>query len=121
MKGFFKKFLYAINGFHFSLREQVNFRIHLFVALLVVAGGLIFPIRPIEWLILLLWIVLVLSAEMINTAIELLTDKIYPEWNEVAGKIKDIAAGAVLLAAIGAIISGLIIFLPHILSCFSCG
>lgn len=121
MKRFFKKFLYAINGFRFSLREQVNFRIHLFLAFLVVAGGLFFRISRSEWLILLLWMVIVLSAEMINTAIELLTDKIYPEWNEVAGKIKDIAAGAVLLAAIGAVISGLIIFLPHILSCFSYG
>jgi len=121
MKSFLKKFLYAASGFRFSFREQVNFRIHLAVAVLVVAAGLLFEVSRSEWLILILWMVLVLSAEMTNTAIELLTDKVSPEWNETAGKIKDIAAGAVLLAVMAAVVSGLIIFLPHILHFFSFG
>ena len=115
MKSFLKKFLYAANGIRFSFRDQINFRIHMIVALMVIAGGIFLEISRNEWLILFIWIILVLSAEMINTAIELITDKVYPEWNETAGKIKDIAAGAVFLAVIGAVLSGLFIFLPKLL------
>ncbi len=118
MKSFLKKFWYAANGIRFCFRDQINFRIHILVALMVVAAGVSLEVSRYEWLILILWIILVLSAEMINTAIELLTDKISPEWNEVAGKIKDIAAGAVFLAVIGAVSSGLIIFLPRLWHCF---
>ena len=91
------------------------------VALMVIAGGIFLEISRNEWLILFIWIILVLSAEMINTAIELITDKVYPEWNETAGKIKDIAAGAVFLAVIGAVLSGLFIFLPKLLHYFHGG
>nr|WP_240663389.1 diacylglycerol kinase family protein [Mucilaginibacter limnophilus] len=57
---------------------------------------------------------LVITAEMINTAMEILTDLVSPEWNEKAGRVKDLSAGAVVIAAIFALITGCILFLPRI-------
>lgn len=108
-------FKYAINGLKTVLETQANFMIHLIVAVLVTAAGLYFQVSVWEWSILVLTITIVLAAEIFNTAIEKLIDLVSPDYNILAGKIKDIAAGAVLIASLGAAIIGFAIFLPKIL------
>ncbi len=108
-------FKYAFKGIQTLASTQPNFQIHLGFTVLVITGGLIFNVSRIEWATLLLAIGLVLGAEGFNTAIEFLTDLVSPEYNELAGKVKDVAAGAVLLTAIAAACVGFIIFIPKIL------
>jgi diacylglycerol kinase len=83
-----------------------------------VLAGLYFKIERTEWLVMTLVAALVLSAEAMNTAVEFVVDLVSPDYHPLAGKAKDVAAAAVLLAAFGAIIVGLIIFLPKILNLF---
>ena len=82
--------------------------------ILVIIMGFIFKISKIEWIICILLFVVVISEELINTTLEALVDLVMPEINPKAKFIKDVAASAVLVSAIGAIIIGLIIFLPKI-------
>lgn len=107
-------FRYAFKGIADLFRHTPNARIHLFVTICVIIAGFFFHITHIEWCILILCIALVLAAEAANTAIEYLTDLVSPDHHPLAGKTKDVAAAAVLLAAIGAAIVGLIIFLPKL-------
>lgn len=109
-------FRHAFRGIFCVIRSQHNFRIHLGFAILVVLAGFLFSISALEWLVLMLTIALVLSLEMINSAIEYLVDLVTKERHPLAAKVKDIAAGAVLVAAIISIIIGLIIFIPKIMS-----
>jgi diacylglycerol kinase len=111
-------FKYAINGLKTVLVTQANFMIHLIAAVIVTAAGLFFQISIWEWSILVLTITMVLALEVFNTAIEKLIDLVSPDYNILAGKIKDIAAGAVLIASLGAAIIGFAIFLPKILCLF---
>jgi diacylglycerol kinase len=114
MRAFFKSFLYAWNGIVMALREQRNLRIHFAATVLVILAGLYFSVTATEWCILLLCIALVISIELINSSIEDLVNLVTAEWKPQAGKIKDIAAGAVLVMAIIALIVGIIIFYPYI-------
>jgi diacylglycerol kinase (ATP) len=111
---FFKGFTYAFNGIRLSYKAGGNFRLHLFAMMLVIALGFYYKISNNEWMAIAICISLVLAAETFNTAIEKLTDIIYPSFNKNAGEVKDLAAGAVLICAIGAAITGLIIFLPYL-------
>ena len=113
-----KSFQYALKGIWLLFQTEPNAKIHLAVSLLVIAGGLFFSVSLTEWCLLILSIALVLCAEGMNTAIEYLTDLVSPEIHPLAGKTKDVAAGAVLLAAIGAAAIGCIIFIPKILTYF---
>lgn len=105
-------FKYAFVGIKDLFVNTPNARIHLFVAIAVVVCGFIFKISMIEWCVCAIAIATVLAAEAFNSAIEYLTDLVSPDYHVLAGKTKDIAAGGVLLTAIGAAIAGLIIFLP---------
>jgi diacylglycerol kinase len=107
-------FRYALKGIRVLVASQPNARIHLMAALVVIFLGLWFDISSQEWLILVGFISLVICLEAVNTAIEYLTDLVSPEYNPLAGKVKDIAAGAVLIAAIGAVVAGVMIFLPKV-------
>lgn len=107
-------FSYAINGIIQFFKTQHNAWIHSVAAAVAVAAGFTLKINTIEWCAILFCIAFVFVAEMFNTAIEWLTDKVSPEQNPLAGKVKDVAAGAVLIAAIFSVIVGLIIFLPKI-------
>ena len=78
--------------------------------------GWVFQIDAMEWMVILLCITAVLTLEMINTAIEKLCDVVHPGYHPQIKVIKDIAAGAVLLAAVGSVIAGAIIFLPKIIA-----
>lgn len=109
-------FKYALNGLKVILTTQHNFLIHLIVAAFVTAAGLFFRVSILEWCVLVLTIAMVLVAEAFNTSIEKLTDMVSPDYNLQAGKVKDIAAAAVLIAAITSIIIGITIFLPKLLN-----
>ena len=106
---------YAWNGIVYFFRTQQNGRIQAIVALLVIVFGYLLKLSRTEWLIVVVCIAMVLAAEMINTAIEYLTDLVSPHYDIKAGRIKDVAAGAVLITAIGAAIVGVWIFLPRLI------
>jgi diacylglycerol kinase len=114
MKQFIKSFLYAFKGIGASLSEQRNLKVQTFVAILTIGAGFYFNITPIEWSIVLLTIGLVIGLEMMNTAVESLVDLVTTEWKPLAGKVKDMAAGAVLIASIIAVIVGVIIFRKYV-------
>jgi diacylglycerol kinase (ATP) len=110
-----KSFVHAYNGIKYVLLTQHNFIIHLCLLLIAIILGFYLKINTSEWIAIIIVAGLVLFAEIINTAIEKLVDFIEPNNNKVAGLIKDIAAGAVLVLAMAALITGTLIFLPKIL------
>lgn len=112
MRRLIKSFGFAINGIRMTFASEANIQIHLFVSILVIICGIIFKISTSEWLICLLCMGVVFGLEMMNTAIEKLVDLVSPAKNALAGKVKDIAAGAVLIAVFFSVIIGLIIFMP---------
>ncbi|MBN9653720.1 diacylglycerol kinase family protein [Halobacillus sp. GSS1] len=107
-------FRFAWNGIKEVCSSERNFRIHLLAAILVITAAFMFGLSKGEWVTILLIICMVLSLEMVNTAMERLLDFYHPEQNPIIGSIKDITAGAVLVASIGAVIIGMIIFLPKL-------
>ena len=107
-------FKYAFEGIGEAWKTEQNLKIHFIIMFLVIIAGFVFKITITEWLICLLLFALVISLELINTAIETTVDIAMPEINEKAKYAKDIAAGAVLFSAIISVIVGLIIFLPKI-------
>jgi diacylglycerol kinase (ATP) len=115
MKKFLKSFQHAFHGIRFAAAEN-NFRVQLSIGILVIIAGAIFKLSSVEWLWIVLMTGLVLSAEMVNTSIEGLVDLVSPEFNPLAGKVKDLAAGAVLVISIAACVVGLIIFVPHFIT-----
>ena len=111
-----------LNSVHFALKgvtdlvkSQPNARIHLFATTLVIIAGFYFNISRIEWIAVIFCIAMVFSLEAVNTALEYLTDLVSPEHHPLAGKAKDVAAAAVLIAVIGAVAVGLLVFIPHLL------
>lgn len=109
-----ESFKYAFKGIASMFASEPNAYIHAAMTLLVIAAGFFFSVSLTEWCLLAIAIAAVLSAEAFNTSIESLTNLVSPEHHPLAGKTKDVAAGAVLLMAIGAAAVGLIIFLPKI-------
>ena len=109
-----KSFIYAFNGIKLYFKYQHNVWIHLLIAFVVLVFGFLFNISLFEWCICFLAMGIVLSAEGFNSAIELLCDVVSPDQDSQIGKVKDIAAGAVLVMAFFAAIVGLIVFLPKI-------
>ncbi len=107
-----KSFGYALQGMRILFATQANAQIHLLALVLVTAAGFWSHLSRLEWCVLLLTFGAVLMAEAMNTALEFLTDLVSPEYHPLAGKAKDVAAGAVLLMAMAAIGVGLLIFLP---------
>ena len=107
-------FKYAFEGIVEAYKTEQNLKIHFFIMTLVIIAGFIFKISAMEWMVCLLLFAIVISLELVNTAIETTVDIAMPEINEKAKYAKDIAAGAVLFSAIISVIIGLIIFLPKI-------
>ena len=110
----FINFLYAFQGILFLIKTERNPMIYLVVTFLVFLAGFFYHLSNIEWSIVVLSISAVWMAEALNTALELLSDEISEEKRERLGRAKDVAAGGVFLVALGAIIVGALIFLPHI-------
>lgn len=115
MKKFLRGFGYASNGIAHAAKTQLNFRVELVTAALSICLGFALHISGNEWQWVMLNITLVLIAELFNTAIEFLTDLVSPGYNELAGRVKDVSAGAVLITCCFALISGTIIFLPKLI------
>ena len=113
-----KSFSYAFDGVRYAIVHNQNMRIHITVAFLVVLASIFFRVNAFEMGILGVMILLVLSAEMINTAIEEMVDLITKEHRQEAKIAKDVSAGMVLVTAGGSVIVGFLIFLPHILKLF---
>jgi diacylglycerol kinase len=107
-------FRYAFQGLRDMFRDQPNARIHLAALALAIAMGMAFKVSLGEWIALALTISIVLAAEAFNTALEHLTNLVSPGYHPLAGKAKDAAAAGVLFAALGALATGLIIFLPKL-------
>ena len=108
-------FIYAGRGIIDLFRHTPNARIHLAAASVVIATAAYVEVSRAEWYWLIACIGAVLVAEAFNTAIEYLTDLVSPDYHPLAGKTKDVAAGAVLLAAITAAVIGAIILGPYLL------
>lgn len=96
------------------LASGPNAIIMMVAVVVVLAAGLYFNIRAMEWALVSFAITLVIVAEAFNTAIEKLTDMVQPNQDPRAGKVKDLAAGAVLLACIGAAVIGVIVFYDYV-------
>lgn len=109
-----KSFSYAFSGLKFLIQTQHNTWIHLLAIGMVVCCGSLLNVSLTEWCFLIFAIGFVLVTEAVNTAIECLTDLVSPDYHELAKITKDVSAGAVLLAAISAMLVGMIIFLPRI-------
>jgi diacylglycerol kinase (ATP) len=107
-----RSFGYALRGLKYMLLSQPNAGIHLVAAIGVIALGSVTGLSKSEWCSTLLAITAVWVAEAMNTAVETLTDLVSPEFHPLAGKAKDLAAGAVLVTVIGAMAVGCFVFLP---------
>lgn len=104
-----KSYGFALKGISLLFTEN-NFKIQLLAATIAISLGFRLDITPDHWLMIIACIGIVLMAEAGNTAIEKLCDHLHPQQHEAVGKVKDLAAGAVLIAAIAAAIIGVIIF-----------
>ncbi|MGI6048955.1 MAG: diacylglycerol kinase family protein [Petrimonas sp.] len=122
MSNFFKKrvhsFKYAFQGVATLFRETPNAIIHLIMAILAILLGIFFSISTTEWLAIIIVIGLVFAFEAINTSIETLSDFVCKQRNEAIKKVKDLVAAGVLVAAIAALATGILIFLPKIIELF---
>jgi len=114
----FKSFHYAIEGINYALNSDQNLVIHFIVAILVIIASILLGVGPFEMSILGVTILVVISAEMVNSAIEKMVDLITKEHREEAKIAKDVSAGMVLLTAIGSAIIGALIFFPYIMRLF---
>lgn len=110
-----KSFSYAFAGINHFFKTQHNAWIHAVACALTLIFGVVCQLNATEWCIIIFCNAIVFTAEMLNTAIEWLTDLVSPDYNELAGKVKDVAAAAVLISATGAAIVGVIIFLPKLM------
>lgn len=110
-----KSFKFAFRGLVTLVTSQPNAKFHLFATICVVSLGLFLKIGYHDWAILSLAVGLVWAAEALNTGLEFLADRVAPEWHELVGNAKDVAAGGVLAASISAAVAGILIFLPYIL------
>ncbi len=115
-KSLINSFKYACMGIKSAIKSERNMKIHVLATLIVTALGFILGLDPLEWVACIFSIVIVISSEMLNTALETIVDLVSPNINPLAKKAKDIAAGSVLVMAIGAFLVGLIIFIPKIIN-----
>lgn len=111
-----KSFGYAWSGLKVAFKEEPNLRVHVAIAVVVAVMGWYYQIAPTEWMALLTMIGLVIGFELLNSAIENLTDLVTKEKLPLAGKIKDISAAAVLVISAIALVVGIAIFAKYILS-----
>jgi len=109
-----RAFGYAAQGVKTLFSSQCHARFHALAAVVVISLGFSLRISVIEWCLVILAIALVIACEAINTAIEFLTDRVSTEPHPLAGKAKDVAAGAVLISSAGSAVIGVIIFGPKI-------
>ena len=105
---------FALKGALLLLKTESSIQIQFVIAILMTIAGFYFEISSIEWILQIFAIGLVMSIEGLNTAIEDIADFIHPEHHAKIGFIKDVAAGAVFIAAVATIIIGLLIYIPKL-------
>lgn len=110
-----KSYRYATKGVKYTFATQVNIWLHLVIALVVLVLAYLLQFSVEQYLIITIVIGVVIAAELFNTAIEEMTNLLSPEYHQVAGVVKDVAAGAVLVTAVTAAIVGAILFIPPLL------
>ena len=115
-KKLINSFKYAIAGIITSFRKERNIKIHFLIMILVIIAGVWLKISQIEWFMCIMWFAVVIAGELFNTAIEITVNIAMPYRNPKAKAAKDISAGAVLVLAIGAAVTGLIIFIPKFIN-----
>ncbi|MGI9860794.1 diacylglycerol kinase family protein [Moorella naiadis] len=104
----------ALAGIHYCLRTQINMVIHLLAMAAVILAGIIFRVQPWEWVALTITITMVLAAEALNTAVEVTVNLYIKQYHPLARVAKDVAAGAVLITALGALFVAYFIFGPRL-------
>ncbi len=114
-----QSFRYALNGLRYMLESQRNAWIHAFFTLAVLGVAVFAGLSRVEWSLLILAVVTVWTAEALNTAFEALADVASPEFHPLVERAKDVAAGAVLIAAVGAAAIGLVVIGPALVERFS--
>lgn len=114
--GRIRSFKYAFRGLRVMIVSQHNAWIHALATIAVVAVSFYFHLSRAEWCWIILAVISVWTAEAFNTAFEFLTDVASPEFHPLAEKAKDVAAGAVLITAIGSVLIGIVVFGPHVAS-----
>lgn len=117
-KNIFHSFKYAFSGLKYGIINTKNLHVDFVVALLVIICGFVFQISITEWLIVLLCFALVMSLELMNTALEEVVNLASPDIHPLAKISKDVAAGSVLMSAIISAVIGLIIFIPKFIDLF---
>lgn len=113
--GRIRSFKYAFAGIWTMLKSQQNAWVHACATVAVIVAGLVFGVSSSEWCWLVLAIMAVWTAEALNTAFEFLADVASPEFHPLVKHSKDVAAGAVLISAIGAVVIGLLVLGPHVM------
>ena len=110
-----RSFKAAFEGIASTYKKEQNIKIHTFIAILVIVFGFFLKINYIEWLVCLVLIGFMLMAEFFNTAIEYVVDLASPDIHPLAKAAKDTASAGVLMMAIVAAVTGLVIFVPKII------
>lgn len=118
LKGHHISFQHAWEGFIWAVSTQPNFRVHFILSICTLVFASIIRVSRLEFIVLVFTIVLGLSGEMVNTALESVTDLVTKEWRQEAKVAKDVAAGMMLLIAFGATCVALLVFLPYIARAF---
>ncbi|OGH69261.1 MAG: hypothetical protein A2754_00185 [Candidatus Magasanikbacteria bacterium RIFCSPHIGHO2_01_FULL_47_8] len=113
-----QSFIDAWHGLKYVFNTEQNFRIQVIASLFALGASIYFPLHAWEVVLIILLIVMVLTMELLNTALEKFSDLLKPRLHHYVGVIKDIMAGAVLLTSLAALLVGLIIFLPHFIGLF---
>ena len=114
IKSVFKSISYAISGFRRAFNEEQNMRIHVFAGMFVILLAFFFEVRKWEAVTLILMITAIIILELINTIFERFSDMLQPRVHTYVKVIKDMMAATVLVAAISAIVIGILIFYPYL-------
>lgn len=117
----YRSFGYAFEGIFSGIKKERNMKIHCSAMIFVIGAGFFLKISLTEWSLCITLFGLVMALELVNTSIEAVVDLVTQESKPLAKLAKDTAAGAVLIAAIMAAVTGCIIFLPKVISLFTCG
>lgn len=118
LKQRFQSFKWAFKGLYLLFRRHPNAQVHLFAAIIAAALGFYLGLSRLEWMVLLLCISSVISLEALNSSLEALCDRVSTEQHPLIGQAKDLAAAAVLWAAIIALIIGSLLFIPKLYTLF---
>jgi diacylglycerol kinase len=109
-----KSIEFAFKGISALVKSEPNAQIHLIASIFAILSGLLLNISNTEWCLIIFAIAFVWTVEALNTTIEKIVDRLFPEFDEKARYIKDVSAGAVLISSISALITGIIIFVPKL-------